>query len=56
MIRWCYLIPKIEWGSWSGDGMHSRYPGGVTYVDGRNLSISWLGLHVEFVIAVERGL
>lgn len=47
------IVPRIEWSSWGGDGMHSQ-PRAHTWVDGRSLSIAWLGLHFEIIVAVER--
>lgn len=51
------LVPKLEIGRWGGDGMHSsvRAPG-LTTVDGWAVEIAWLGLHFEFVVAVERAV
>jgi hypothetical protein len=48
-----YLIPRVEFARWGGDGMHSD-DNALTFVNGRCVEFAWLGLHFEFVIALER--
>ena len=47
MIR--FLVPKLGWGGWSGDGMRPR-----TSVEGRCIEFSWLGLHVALALCREK--
>lgn len=55
MIR--MLLPRAQWDIWTGPaiGHEPHGPGCTRDVAGRCLSIAWLGLHVEFVIAREIG-
>ena len=48
-----YLIPKFSLCRWGGDGLHEGLKG-LTYCDGWNLAVAWLGLHIEISIATER--
>lgn len=51
MSRPSRLIPRAEIARWSGPALgHESDPEGDE-VDGRCLVVSWLGVHLEFVVA-----
>lgn len=48
-------LPRIEFGRWSGDGMHNPPGPYSTFdVDGCFVAFAWLGLHFEIALCLEK--